>query len=137
MDVEFSIEVGVLIINAFMVGAAFFEMRSNSNSTQAVLISIILNGLALTEISGKIDEKMLGGKIDSDDQQMELVLNQLELYATFKNEGMIKNKKLASFYDDNFIKTYDNFSDYLEKNPDEYPQLRAMAKNMGEGKGRD
>ncbi|TQS81455.1 MAG: hypothetical protein A3Q59_05260 [Methanomethylophilus alvi] len=63
MDVEFLIEVVVLIINASMVGAALFEMRSNSNSTQAVLISIILNGLALTEISGKIDEKMLGRKV--------------------------------------------------------------------------
>lgn len=62
---------------------------------------------------------------------MELVLNQLELYATFKNEGMIKNKKLASFYDDNFIKTYVNFSDYLEKKPRRVPATKGNGEKYG------
>lgn len=132
---EFYLELFGLIITVATLFFMWLDMRSNTKAVQAVLISSVLGGMSLAEISAKIEKADNSKEGDSAEvHSLELMLNQIELYAAFENNGMMKNKRLASFMDDDFLSMFDSHKDYFDKNDGKYPEIREMAERLRKGK---
>lgn len=101
------ISFGTLLVSIWMLHIARRELKSSSDAAQAILISKILEGMDRTKIYGEIrnrdaDAESEGEGSEPDDTETEILLNQLELYATFVNNKLMKNKQLADFMNKDF-----------------------------------